>query len=133
MASVAFVGSLEGLVASRLVGGVGLSAIIASIMAGVVKVGTPLNRTQNMATLTQARNAGLALGPAVGGLLGNALSMEAAFAGVGVSLFASAAAFSKIYRDVSPGIGGQIGSVLGLFRKAFRSWRHVLRAVPNIG
>jgi len=120
-------------VACRLIGGVALSGIVASVMAGVVKTGTPLNRTRNMALISQARNAGMACGPALGGLLGSVVSMQTAFAAVGSSLIISAAAFGRVYRDVSPGSGGAVGTPLQLFHTAFESWHSVLTKVPNVG
>ena len=102
-------------------------------MAGVVKIGTPLNRTKNMALLMQARNTGMALGPAVGGLLGSLVSMQAAFAGVGLGLAGSALVFGRIYRDVAPGDQKPIDPPLQLFRTAFVSWREALTTVPLVG
>lgn len=133
MGAVALVHSLEQLVACRLAGGVALSGIVAANMAGVVKIGTPLNRTKNMALLMQARNTGMALGPAVGGLLGSLVSMQAAFAGVGLGLAGSALVFGRIYRDVAPGDQKPIDPPLQLFRTAFVSWREVLTTVPDLG
>jgi len=135
VASVSLAGTLPQLVAARAVGGAALSGIVTSVMAGVVRTGTPLNRVTNMAVLSQARNAGMAAGPAVGGLLGGIVSMETAFAVVGGTLFLSAAAFHNIYRDVAPGSGPGAASSLegdgGAFANALQSWRIVLNSVPE--
>lgn len=125
---LSLVSSLEHLIACRAIGGVAVAGLFASIQANAVAVQTPLNRARSSAPFTQAMNAGIALGPAIGGLLSGYITMESAFAGVGCCFLLAALANSRIYTEIVPPKGSANANPLMLFGTAFSAWRDVLRA-----
>eukprot|EP00927_Polykrikos_kofoidii_P044220 TRINITY_DN38247_c0_g1_i1.p1 TRINITY_DN38247_c0_g1~~TRINITY_DN38247_c0_g1_i1.p1 ORF type:complete len:580 (+),score=78.24 TRINITY_DN38247_c0_g1_i1:50-1789(+) len=129
---LSLVSSLEQLLLCRCLGGAALAGIFAAVQAESLKVQTPLNRARSGAPLTQAVNAGFAMGPALGGVLSGYMTMEAAFAGVGVGFFIAAGAASKVYVESSPPTGSKIANPFDLFGKAFGSWRDVLQRCPEV-
>uniref|UniRef100_A0A7S1S5X5 Calmodulin n=1 Tax=Alexandrium catenella TaxID=2925 RepID=A0A7S1S5X5_ALECA len=125
---LSLVSSLEHLIMCRAIGGVAAAGLFASIQAPAISVQTPLNRARSSAPFTQAMNAGVALGPAIGGMLSEAVGMEAAFAGVGSAFLLCAAANYKIYAEAAPATGSKFNNPLELFTHAFGAWRSVLES-----
>lgn len=129
---LSLVSSWEQLLLCRALGGVGMAGLFAAVQAPAIKIQTPLNRARSNAPFTQAVNAGVAMGPALGGLLSGYMTMEGAFASVGVGFFLAAGATSRIYSETAPATGSKVANPIELFGNAFRAWREVLQTCPEV-
>jgi len=75
----------EHLVLCRLLAGMGVSSLSTASTLAVADGSTALNRAQSMAPVMSAFAAGMAMGPAVGGFLGDAVGVPLTFCYVGCS------------------------------------------------
>jgi len=75
----------EHLVICRLLAGMGVSSLSTASTLAVADESTALNRAQSMAPVMSAFAAGMAMGPAVGGILGDAVGVPLTFGFVGCS------------------------------------------------
>jgi len=64
---------------ARAMTGAGISGLMSAATTYVTDISNPLNRARSMAPLFAAFSAGLTAGPAVGGYLASAVSMDASF------------------------------------------------------
>lgn len=75
--------SAEHLILCRLLTGVGVAGIGSSVVMSLSDLSTPLNRQRTIAPLQTASNAGVAVGPALGGFALTFLSMRHTFFATG--------------------------------------------------
>ena len=115
MVGVGLAGSLEQLVAARLVSGLGVSFLLSGATMAVADISTPLNRARMMAPMTTAFSAGTVLGPAVGGVLCSALGVAPTFGVVGALFGANALATRLLTSETMPAHmrGGGTGTASG--------------------
>jgi len=132
LGSLSLVDCLEHLILCRAIGGFAAAGLFASIQSPAVAVQTPLNRVRSGAPFTQAMNAGIALGPAIGGLLSGFISMETTFVGVGVMFLLAAAANHRIYTEIAPPKGSNNNNPFELFSAAFGAWSSVLSQSKDV-
>lgn len=132
LGGLSFVSSFEHLMICRAVGGVAVAGLSASIAAPLIAVQTSLNRTRSGAPFNQAMNAGIALGPAVGGILAGFVGMEVAFACIGASFFLATFATSRIYVELASPKGSNVAKPSQLFTNAFSSWHDVVKESSEI-
>jgi len=132
MGGLSMVTSLEHLIVCRVIGGAAIAGLAASLTAPLIAVQTPLNRARSGAPFQQAANAGIALGPAIGGVLSGYCGMEYAFASVGGLFLLTAATNAKIYKEINPALGSKHSNLASLFAEAFSSWSSVLRTSTEV-
>ncbi len=98
----------------RVVTGIGVSAFVSGSFMYLVDISTSRNRTRTNAPPVAAFNAGLAVGPAIGGVLIEAVGISSAYYLVG-GLFAGLALFSQAIltetlNRISPNINNAVPS-----------------------
>lgn len=94
-ATIGIADCMEAVIASRLVTGFAVAAYITSTTMYVSDISTPLNRAKMLAPGMASFSAGMALGPAIGGLLTASVGLHATFLAVG-GMFAGVAAINAV-------------------------------------
>jgi MFS family permease len=99
---------VEHLIACRLLTGFGVAALSTAATLTIADISTPRNRAATLAPMNSSFAAGMALGPAIGGLLGDYAGVDNTFLMVGVSYLGVVALnsylLSETKRDMRPGV-----------------------------
>lgn len=85
VAGIGLATSWEHLFACRLLTGFGVAALSTAATMTMADISTPLNRASTMAPIMSAFSAGMAFGPAVGGMLADHMGISETFYAVGAS------------------------------------------------
>jgi len=88
---IGFATTLDHLVACRLIAGFGVAALSTAATLTITDISTPRNRASTMAPMNSGFAAGMVLGPAIGGFLGDQLGVSKTFFAVGASYLGVAA------------------------------------------
>lgn len=142
-----FLDPLSAMIGCRMLTGLGVSAFTAGAFMMMADVGTALNRTRTMAPAMTGFQAGIALGPAIGGLAIEYIGIPLTYATCG-GLFALISLLNQrllsetlITRNSSDTIApapttagekdkssvAEKSGILNAFTTAFRAWRELLR------
>lgn len=125
--SLAFVSSFEELCATRLVQGICVAALTSSATMSVMDVGTKLNMTRTIAPVGMAFNAGITIGPAMGGFLVSSVGMNNTFLLVGGSFLALMCVNQVIITETAPKLlGGTLGEAV---RDSIAHWKPLIKNV----
>lgn len=120
--------SMEQLIFCRLLTGASVAGLASSIMISLTDLSTPLNRARTMSTLTTFMNAGIAIGPAAGGLLASSLGMRECFFLVGGAIIASGAVSNRIISETMLAPKRPMKGFLESYKIAISSWVDILQS-----
>lgn len=108
VAGIGMATQVEHLIACRLLTGFGVAALSTAATLTIADISTPRNRASTMAPMNSSFAAGMAVGPAIGGLLGEYAGVDNTFLMVGLSYFGVAALnnylLSETKRDLNTGV-----------------------------
>ncbi|CAD7939200.1 unnamed protein product [Amoebophrya sp. A120] len=119
--SLAFATSFEQMCLSRMLVGGCVAALTSSASMSMMDLGTKLNMTRTIAPVGVAFNAGIAMGPALGGLLVSRIGMEPTFLAVGSTFMVLMVANQVLIVETAPKLLG--GSMKDAMREAVSHWR----------
>lgn len=122
---ISLASSFEHLVLARLVTGFGIASFVTASTLYLTDLSTPLNRARTLAPSAVAFSAGTMLGPAIGGVLADALGLFETFLVVGSMFGASAAVAHFSLADVykPPPLHPSVSQVLA---DTSQQWRELL-------
>jgi len=87
MGAMSLVGSMEEMVACRMLSGVGVATFTTGSTLYLADLSTPLNRARTMAPIVAAFSAGTSVGPAIGGVLADVVGAQNCFLITGAGFF----------------------------------------------
>jgi len=93
---------MEELILCRLLSGFAVAGLSTASTMMISDISTPLNRASTMAPVMSCFAAGMALGPAIGGLLADQIGVEPTFFVVSASFFSLTAVNQLLLRETKP-------------------------------
>lgn len=118
--------SMEHLFLCRLLTGVSVAGLASAVITSISDLSTPLNRARTMAPLQTCMNAGVALGPAVGGVLASYLGMTDTFFLVGGCLAATGLVSHLLVHETMLRPPSELRGITSSFTAAFSSWQRLI-------
>jgi len=122
--------SMEALLAARFIIGLGVTAHIGAMTMYISDISTPLSRAKMIAPGMAGFSAGVALGPAVGGLLHGAVGLQPTFMLVGAVFGGVAAMNSLLLQETMPPGAAPSTSLLSSVRGMMGQWGPLLHDAP---
>lgn len=125
-AAVVLSTSATGLIAGRLMGGIGVTMFCCGACMFATDVSTPLNRAKTLAPVQAGYATGAALGPVIGGTLISTIGMTETFVGTACT-FVTIAAATQLFADETGVVAENTPGILASLRDQFGQWGPLMR------